>query len=190
MAEKFSVDLGLAFIPETANPALFNELYKVYNAIKILAGTLDIYTGAIRPDEDTWPQLTAANTILSQNVNRIYVPFSEDVTPGQVVTLFNDSGVVTAKLAGGPVWAGDCRGFMSLLTTVTSGTFGEVTLFGLHSLLTGATPAAIYYTSPDTPGLFTDIEPSSPGQHLQRIGYALNTGGLFFNPELVSTIVP
>lgn len=190
MTQKFSMDLGLAFIPETPNAAIFEELYKVYNAIKILASAVDQYTGAIRPDEDTWSLLPPQSTVFSQNTNRIYVPFSEDISPGELVNLYNDAGTLTAKLAGGTAWIGeDCRGFSSLGVTVLAGDYGEVTLFGLHTLISGATPGALYYVSNTTTGNITTTPPVS-GEHSQPIGIALSATSLFFNPPLISEIVP
>lgn len=187
--QELSMDLGLAFIPETANPIIFQELYVVYNAIKILAATLDSYTGVLTPDEELWPTV-GTNNIFSQNANRIYVPFSETVTAGQLVTLYNNAGQLTAKLCGGVTWAGDCRGYMSLANTVSPGNYGQVTLFGLHPLVSGLTPGTIYYSSNTTAGSITSTVPISSGENKQPIGFALSTGQLFFNPTLVSEVIP
>lgn len=39
-----TINLGLPDIPETSDPKLFQELVRVYNAIKLLAQFIDIYT--------------------------------------------------------------------------------------------------------------------------------------------------
>lgn len=39
-----TINLGLPAVPETTDPKLFQELVRVYNAIKILAQGVDVYT--------------------------------------------------------------------------------------------------------------------------------------------------
>lgn len=39
-----TINLGLPAVPETNDPKLFQELVRVYNAIKILAQGIDVYT--------------------------------------------------------------------------------------------------------------------------------------------------
>ena len=190
MVQKLSMNLGLAQIPETQDQKLFGELYKVYNAIKNLAATVDTYTGALQQDQELWSILSPTDTIHSQNTNRLYVEYSEDVGLGEFVTLWNDAGTLKAKKAGGVVWAGDCRGYCSVGGGVTAGNFGEVILFGLHPLVAGATPGTLYYISNTTAGTITPTKPATSGNTIQPIGYALAYNILFFNPSLFTQVVP
>lgn len=187
--QKFSVNLGLGVVPETGNPELFAEAFRIYTAVKTLAGALDTYTGAVQYDAVLWSVLTPADSIRSQGMNRLYVIYSEAVTLGQVVTLWNDAGVLKAKKAGGAAWAGDTRGYCSVVGGVAIGDYGEVILFGLHPYVAGATPGALYYTSNITAGAITATKPNAHLDNFQPVAFALNATTLFFNPSVFAPIL-
>ena len=180
MGQQYSINLGLAALPETKPNESYMDILRLYGAVKALAVALDAYTGVLPQDEALWPLLTPADTIHSQNQHRLYVLFTENVTPGQVVTLVDASGVLTAKLAGGSAHAGAARGFST--GTVVSGNYGEVILFGLCRYISGMTPGTLYYISAVTAGSITAVSPGTP--YHQAVGYALSAKSLFFNPSL------
>lgn len=188
--QKFSTNLGLAALPEIPDQVLFAALLPLFNAIRALAGALDYWSGALQQDAELWSVLTPADTIHSQGPNRLYVQYSEAVALGEVVTLWNDAGTLKAKKAGGAVWAGDTRGYCSVIGGVLApGDFGEVILFGLHPYITGATPGTLYYTSNVTSGLITATKPVTTGFHFQPIGFALRADRLFFCPSILVPLV-
>jgi hypothetical protein len=187
--QRFSLNLGIGATPETENAELYAQVSRIYGAIRTLAAGLDSYTGALQQDQELWDVLTPADTLTMAGMNRLYVPFSEIVTLGQIVTLWDNAGILTAKKAGGNVWAGDARGYCSTDQVLAPGDFGEVILLGLHPYISGATRGALYYLSNVTAGTMTTVKPVTAGNKIQPVGYALSTTELFFNPGiLVPTI--
>lgn len=173
---QLSVNLGLDIMPQSQDPDNQYDLFRLYNAVKILAFALDSYTGSLGAEVSEWSTV-GASRIKTQNLSRLYVQFTETVSPGMIVTLYNNSGVLAAKKAGGSVWQGLANGFV--LAGVNSGSFGEVFLSGVNSSLTGLTPGSTYYTSAATPGL---ISSGASSPNIQEVGIALSTSELWFNP--------
>lgn len=107
--------------------------------------------------------------------NRPIVTFTEDVSPGDQVELFDGVAGLSARLADAvtPRYA---FGFVSATENIMAGNTGEVTLAGNNLYLTGLTPGQIYYLS-DTPGQITDV----PGTSEQFVGIAISDATLFQN---------
>jgi hypothetical protein len=188
MGYNSSINLGLARLPETQEPELFTEAYKIYNALFILAATLDSYTGHLQPDSSIWSQLTANDTILSGGMNRLYVIAGSAITAGQMCNLYNVAGVLKAQPAAGAAWAGgDVRGFAT--ADIAAGDFGEIILGGLDTHVTGLTPGTLYYASNATAGGITATKPNANGNHVQPVGYALSATTLFFAPSTLAPIL-
>lgn len=180
-ASKFSVNLGLPAQPDTTDNSLFYQLSLVYNAINALASALDIYTGSIQPDQSTWSQLGVTG-VREQNITRVYCIFDVTATPGNVLNLYNNSGVVHARLSNATTSAAPARGYST--GNVVAGAYGEVILQGLHPLFSGLTPGSLYYTS-TTAGTVQASAPSSVGNIVQPVGFALNATTLWFSPSLI-----
>ena len=178
-----SVNTGLSLVPDTQNKELFNELVRVYNAINMVASSLDAYTGALSRDPVDWPSLSPSDTIHSQWMNRLYVLFSANATAGQMIDLWNNAGALNARPAGGAAWLGIARGFST--GAVTAGNYGEVILGGLHEYVAGLVPGTVYYL--DAAGPAGNIVAVAPGVGFrQPIGYALSGNRLFFQPALLA----
>lgn len=67
MSQQLSFNLGLASIPETTNVEMFPEILRLYNAIKITATQLDLYTGNAVDDVGDSP-----STIKTTQINNLY----------------------------------------------------------------------------------------------------------------------
>jgi len=183
-----SINLGLARIPDVSDQKLFAELLEIHNAIRILSGAVDFYTGSITQDSDVWPELSYAETIRSQNIKKLYVIASEDIDFGAVVHLHPDAGVLKVRNANATDDSRPVRGYASNAAILT-GNMGEVTLFnGLHPFFTGLTLGADYYLS-TTDGLLTTTAPSSPGNLVQYVGFALSATDLYFCPSQANNVV-
>lgn len=179
-----SINTGLSQLPDNPDDIskVYPELVKIYNAIKILSQNIDTYTGALQQPASAWPNI-GLNTILSQNIDKLYVIYDETVIAGAMIHLYNVSGVLHARLAKAADATKPARGFSS--NAVTSGDYGEVILFGLNSFFAGLTIGATYYLSPtSTTGQVTTTKPTTAGQVVQAVGFALSGASLFFNPPV------
>ena len=174
--DQLSLNLGLPAQPESQDsPHNFREFVRVYGAIKTVARALDSYTGVLGQDPALWSVLTPDDT-LSQLPRRLYVKSTDPVTPGQMIALYNNGGVLNAKLAQSGV--ANARGFST--GTHAAGDYIEIILFGLHQYVTGLTPGQMYYLSSGVAGGITSVVGSN-----QAIGYALSPTRLWFNPTMV-----
>jgi len=183
---RLSTNLGLDVLPAIKDREAFTEFVGVYNAIRAAAANLDVYTGALQYPSSEWSQLGPSQTLWTAGANRLYLIFSDAATPGNMMSIWDDAGVMKARLAGGAAWVGgDCRGYAT--GTVNAGDYGEIILFGLCTVVSGLTRGATYWASNATTGAFTGTKPAANNNRIQPIGYALTDSTLFFNP---STLVP
>lgn len=149
-------DILLPRTPGTRDMEEYYELLKVYQAIQNLTLELDRRIGAV------------------------FVTYSEAVTYGQGVSLYNDAGTLKARLSNLTTSAKPVRGFCSEVAGVASGATGLVLLTGKIVGMTGLTPGALYYGS-NTPGAYS----TSAGTVPQVVGYALSTTELYINPTII-----
>lgn len=172
---ELSVNLGLPAAPLSNTPELFSEMLRVYNALRILANALDDYTGVISPPNSEWSQLGIQ--VRSHGMNRVYLPAFENIAYGETVAFYNDAG--TVKLRKAVVSTYPCRGYCSVSGGVTAGQTCEAVLFGVSATFTAGTftVGATYYQAA-TAGAITN------GVTAQKVGYAMTTSLLFFNPDL------
>jgi hypothetical protein len=105
---------------------------------------------------------------------------SENLSAGQLVNIFDDSGTVKVRKAdasNGRV----AHGFV--LQSVTSGGNATVYMEGTISGLSGLTVGTYYFLSATTPGSVSATPPSTAGQYAQIIGYAVSTTEITFKPQ-------
>jgi hypothetical protein len=178
MTYRASINTGLPNIPDPPDPDFFAEFTRIYNAIRNLTIALDSYTGALPAETINFSQTSPDSSILSQNVLRVYVPFGVTIAYGQMVNLYNVSGVLTARLAAANVGGLQAHGWCSI--PALSGAYGEIMLGGLSKGVAGLTPGTTYYLS-NTPGAVS----TTPGTVSQRLGFALGTGYMFVQPQLI-----
>lgn len=172
MASKpsMSINLGLPAAPEVDSPELYGALLPVYNAIKNTMYAVDSYTGNTLVSESEYNQVNAYGQLLLQKTAVLYVRLTEDVSAGQVISLWNSGGLRAKKAVGGTSRA---HAF-----AVSSGIIGDsipVCLFGLCTIIGGLTPGTEYYLS-GTAGQIT----TTATYH--RIGTAVGTNHLWFSP--------
>jgi hypothetical protein len=180
MAFKSSVNTGLPNIPDPPDPAFFSEFTRVYNAIRNLALALDSYTGALTQDSSVYSQITPPSSILVQNTQRLYVLFSEAATYGQTINLWNNAGILNARLSNASAAGKPIHAWCSTAAGVAIGAYGEVMLGGLCTAIGSLTPGSTYYAG----NVSGTIAPTA-GTISQKIGYALGASYLFFKPDLI-----
>jgi len=179
--QRFSTNLGLSVFPEidsSQHKSIFNDALRVRQAIQILQGALDKYTGALGPDSGTWSQLDPVAYNRVADISRVYVKASEAIVAGAMVNLYNNAGVLNARNASAAAAGKPARAFCSI--AVASGDVGEFILLGINPLIGGMVPGTVYYLS-NTAGAIS----SAAGTVSQKIGFAVNATKLHFNPELI-----
>lgn len=177
-----SINLGLPQGPETTDMLLYAELSRIYNAINILAQSIDVYTGGLNPDSTEWSAQNNISTIRTQNILRTYCKANEDIASGALVCFVNGTTELLAVNADATDDTKPARGYCSA-GAINAGEFGQFTLGNsLHPSISGLTYGTKYYLS-TTPGLITATEPTDPGNLVQVIGFALSPTELFFCPE-------
>jgi len=182
--QKYSTDLGLSLTPELLeqkNPGVYGELIRVRNALRILQGALDIYTGGLSPDPDLWSVTAVTTGLRTENISRVYFQTTENIAVGQAVNLYDSAGTTYARLANATNNSKPCRAYAT--TTTVSGDWGEFVLLGAHPLITGVTGGTDYYLS-TTGGGITFTPPATPGNIVQKIGWGLNSTTIYFNPSI------
>ncbi len=165
MPQNYSLPLGLDLAPLSKDPDVLQDMYRIYNAVKLCAEGLDAYTGIVGAPVNDWPSM-GTGAIMIQNMCRLYVQFNQTATLGQLLAL-NGSGQAILGTVGNVIgWAP---------APVTAGQYGEVRLLGVHTAITGLTPGVSYYAS-STAGSITATVTA------QKVGVALAANRLFFNP--------
>lgn len=177
---QLSLNLGLDLAPLCTDEKVLPDLYRVYNAIKLLNSQLDDFAGVIGVDPALW-STSGADRITLQNLTRYYVATTDNLTVGQCVNVYNVAGVAKVRKSGGGAFT-PTRGFV--LANYTAGDFVEVFLAGVHNGFAGLTPGVLYYTSDVTAGAVTATPPASPNR--QAVGYALSASQLWFQPALLA----
>lgn len=110
---------------------------------------------------------------------------SENLSAGELVNLYNDSGTIKARKADA---SNGRRAHGYVLASVTSPNNATVYLEGTITGLTGKTPGAAYYLSGATAGDVTATAPSTAGYLSQEIGYALSATEITFEPQQPITL--
>lgn len=149
------IDIKAGNVPTTQDPALFNDLLEVYQALQILQRELS-------------------------QVTRVSCIFDVDVTAGQPINIFNSGGILHGRLTNALDSTKPCYGYA--VTAVAAGKSGEVRSFGICNTLTGLTPGTIYYIATSS-GVLTTSRPAAAGNIIQAVGWALDTNQLLYNPS-------
>ena len=110
---------------------------------------------------------------------------SENLSAGDLVNLYNDSGTIKARKADA---SNGRRAHGFVLASVTSPNNATVYLDGSITGLTGLTPGAIYYLSGSTAGAIVSTAPSTSGHISQEVGVALSATELHFEEQQPITL--
>lgn len=156
MAFDTSIDLKLPSVSSNTDDEQRDELISTWNSIINLALAVD------------------------DRVAVVFVVFSETAAYGQLINLYNNGGVLNARLSNLSTSAKPVRGFCSDRKGVVAGRTGLVICSGRVSGLSGLTPGSLYYGS-NTPGSASVIA----GTVSQPIGFALSTTTLCLQPTLI-----
>lgn len=157
------INLGIPKFPSTQDPILASEFLRLYNAINIMATTLDTMQC------------------------RIPVVFKEAVALGAMVNIYPDTAGtgLFARQAINTSMGMMAHGYCPE-NDVQIDDVGEIIAMGIHPFITGLTPGTTYYLS-GTAGIVTPSKPVGAGRIVQPIGFATSSTQLFVNPNLLPT---
>lgn len=157
--------------PTSLPPEIRAAVDPIYNALQQLLAAFNRYAGVAPWPTSQWSQLTPDITLQLQNMQRIYVPFTQNAVAGHLVNLHNNAGVLSAQLANATDNTKPASGWST--GAVAAGDVGEV-MFGngLCTSIGGLTIAQQYWLS-TTDGLVANTPPVAPGNIQQSIGFAL-----------------
>lgn len=110
---------------------------------------------------------------------------SENLAAGDLVNVYNNGGVATARKADASAAGKEALGFV--LSAVTSPAAAVVYGAGNNSGVSGLTPGA-QYLSASTPGRATSTAPTGSAQVVQRVGVATAAGNLNFEFQVPVTL--
>ncbi len=109
-------------------------------------------------------------------------PTSENLTAAALVNVYNNAGTPTARNANATDATKPAIGFVQ--AAVTSPANATVYFPGqIVSGVSGLTPGAPVYLSASTPGGVSGAAPSTAGNLVQQVGYALTATSFVFIPS-------
>lgn len=108
------------------------------------------------------------------------LPASENLSAGDFVNVWNDSGTVKVRKADASSNAKEAHGFV--LSSVTSGANAVVYFEGTNTQLSSLTLGATYFLSTTAGGVNTTL-PNTSGHIVQQLGVALSTTEISFEPQ-------
>lgn len=130
----YSIDTGLPASPEVGDPRLFPEFLRIYNAIKILAQTLDDYTNAGQVANGTFNNLVVAGLVDISGAAAGHIKFPAAQNPSVLPNVLDDyeEGAFTPTISFGGASVG-------VTYATQSGSYtkiGNRVLFNLYVALT------------------------------------------------------
>ena len=174
---------GLPSLPnEQLTSQLYNEFGIVYRTIRNLTDGVGQLTGIDSPDAAAWADTPMSSTILTGNATRLYPIASELIAPGQLVNLFNNAGVLGARLASSNSATTMAHGIA--VTGAGIGSRIEMQyLRAFTSSIGGMVIGQVYYTG-TAPGTVQNLPPVAAGTIQQPIGVAVASNQLLLDISL------
>ena len=107
------------------------------------------------------------------------VPAFGALAAGDLVNVYNNSGVMRARKADASNSTAPANGFV--LAAVADTANATVYWGGINGQRTGMTPGPHYLST--TAGLSNHVAPATAGNVVQKVGIAVNSTTLIFNPQ-------
>ena len=98
---------------------------------------------------------------------------------GEFVNVYNDGGVAKVRKADASSGTAPANGFV--LSAYLTGETATVYWGGLNNAVSGLTPGQHFLST--TPGASNHVAPSASGNIVQRIGFAINSTTINFQPQ-------
>ena len=162
-----------ANVPLDLDPKFRGYVEELTNAIQQLQNYIEQYCGITQKMQSQWAQFAPTDTLLEHQLNRLYVPCSENLNAGAIVNLYSNSGVLTARNADAANNTKPAIGFNNTSGGSLAGTYCEIiVLRGICPFISGMTIGQRYYLS--LTGQIQTVEPVAAGTIGQFIGIALS----------------
>ncbi len=98
---------------------------------------------------------------------------------GDFVNVFNDGGIAKVRKADASTGVAPANGFV--LAAYTTGQTATVYWSGLNNQVSGLTPGMHFLST--TPGASNHVAPSASGNIVQRLGFAVSSTVINFQPQ-------
>lgn len=127
------INVGLpASVPDSFKQPESKSIYQLLvQTAQNLLTSLETYCGISQKAMTVWSLLSPSDTLLRQNLGRLYVQSTEDIAFGALVNLFDNGGSLGARNANSSTGRrahAYCSVNSSAQTGIPSGLFGEVIL--------------------------------------------------------------
>jgi hypothetical protein len=148
------------------------------------SGSIDVQVAYVTASQVSPWSATTTVSVAAPSTVATTLTASEALTAGQIVSIWSSSGAAKVRKANATDDTKSAHGFV--LANVLSGATATIYLPGqVVTGLVGLTPGATYYLD-TTGGAITDTQPSTSGNLVQRVGFALSATTLLFEPEILS----
>jgi len=162
-----------------------SKFLTIVNGVRTLVTS--VVTSAGAADDGKLPALDALGkldlSVLPSGIgaDSISVLTSEAVAAGDMINLYNNTGVLNARKADASVQTKPARGFVK--SAFASGATALVYKEGTNDQLSGRTPGERLYLSDTVAGEVTPTPPTGAGKLLQFLGEALSATAMEFEPD-------
>lgn len=159
--------------PAFKHPEVIAAVEMFITGLRNLTQDIERYTGITQKDPSLWSLLAPTDTLLRQNLGRIYVKASVNLVFGNMVNFHSVAGVLNARLANASSGvARRAHGYCNVAAGTLAGEITEVILtFGLLPI-SGIIPVNNLYLS-TTPGTLSTTPATAAGELEQYCGYCV-----------------
>lgn len=184
MAIGSAINLGLPSLPNNElPPQLYGEVSIIYKALRNGVTELARLTGVDEIDPSEWSSTSPQSTVLTGNATRMYPTASVAIAVGELVNLFDNAGVLSARLADATTAATMAHGIAS--SAGVPGSKMEIQwLRSFVGSIGGMSLGTLYYLS-TTPGAIQNLAPLAVGTIQQPVGVAVAANQLLLDISLL-----
>lgn len=173
---------------EELEPRVYNALLAVHIAIQNLDSAYGLITGVDEYDSSEWAALGPQGAMTHGRYTRGFAVSNGPIIPGNIINLFNSSGVLTMRKADASDPTKMAHG---IATTSGNGVLVEFNWLRCFTNLIGSLSlGTLYYLSDATPGLISNTKPTTSGHIVQPIGLAVGSTSLLMDIPLSIIVIP
>lgn len=172
------VQTGIPQVPAGLPDKEHRLLSPIYLAINALAKKLAEVTGQVTYSDAEAAEISQVSTLLSQNLNRIYLKATEVIGYGKMCNIHLDGGKLSARLADSSSSAKPAHVVCDDTAGVAIGEYGPFILStGYTQGIAGTAVGTTYYLG--TAGDSQAARPLLPGTIIQAVGIGLGSAGFY-----------
>lgn len=179
MAKELSFSLGIGATPlyEPEDPELAFELFRIYQALNVLAAQLDSATGSLQAASADRVYILPSAASKEANITRGYGYATVALTAGELVHINALGQLEKAQSTTTHL----LKAHAVVTESTLAGLYAPISMRGVFRLYTGLTPGADYMLS-TTAGAISVLAPAATNT-LQYLGFAMSSSELYFEPE-------